>query len=190
MNIKVSIILEFLSAGVIASLTTGIFSLIITIKNNRRLAELENDKQKFTLNQERYKGLKDAYIELLTILPDEKLLGHVIQNLPSQNKYEDQIFYFYKIADTNIKIMYSHYQKYSYLFLDDEQKKLSNLIVEIDDITKSINAIELGLQEHNIDCSEDTTTEKEKITKKILKIAEFEEVYYDLFRDDLSKLSK
>lgn len=86
--------------------------------------------------------------------------------------------------------MYSHYQKYSYLFLDDEQKKLSNLIVEIDDITKSINAIELGLQEHNIDCSEDTTTEKEKITKKILKIAEFEKVYYDLFRDDLSKLSK
>lgn len=36
-----TIILELLSAGVIASLVAGIFSLVIAIKNNKRLVELE-----------------------------------------------------------------------------------------------------------------------------------------------------
>ena len=53
MDSNITIILELLSAGVIASLVTGIFSLGIAVKNNKRLVELENSKQKFTINQER-----------------------------------------------------------------------------------------------------------------------------------------
>ncbi len=87
MDNKITIILELLSAGVIASLVAGIFSLVIAVKNNKRLIELENSKQKFIVNQERYKGLRDAYTELLNILPEEKLLGHIIINLPSQKKF-------------------------------------------------------------------------------------------------------
>ncbi len=81
-------IIKFLSAGVIAALVTGIFSLIITIKNNKRLIELENSKQKFTMEQERFKGLRDAYNELHSLLPEEKRLGHVIMNLPSKPQFQ------------------------------------------------------------------------------------------------------
>ena len=80
MDNRITIILELLSAGVIASLVAGIFSLVIAFKNNKRLVELEKSKQKFTVNQERYKGLREAYAELLNVLPEEKLLGHIIIN--------------------------------------------------------------------------------------------------------------
>lgn len=69
MDDNTKILLELLSAGVIAALVTGLFSLVIAIKNNRRLVELENSKQSFTVDQERYKGLRDAYGELLSSLP-------------------------------------------------------------------------------------------------------------------------
>lgn len=69
MDDNTKILLELLSAGVIAALVTGLFSLVIAIKNNRRLVELENSKQSFTVDQERYKGLRDAYGELLGSLP-------------------------------------------------------------------------------------------------------------------------
>ena len=77
MDNRITIILELLSAGVIASLVAGIFSLVIAFKNNKRLVELEKSKQKFTVNQERYKGLREAYAELLNVLPEEKLLRHI-----------------------------------------------------------------------------------------------------------------
>ncbi len=35
------LVMQLLSAGVIAALVTGIFSLVIAIKNNKRLLELE-----------------------------------------------------------------------------------------------------------------------------------------------------
>lgn len=83
MNNNITIILELLSAGVIAALITGIFSLVIAVKNNKRLIELENSKQKFTVDQEHFKELRNAYSELLSLLPEEQRLGHVIMNLPS-----------------------------------------------------------------------------------------------------------
>lgn len=63
MDNRITIILELLSAGVIASLVAGIFSLIIAFKNNKRLVELEKSKQKFTVNQERYVQIDPSVIE-------------------------------------------------------------------------------------------------------------------------------
>ncbi len=92
MDNNITIILELLSAGVIAALVAGIFSLAIAIKNNKRLVDLENIKQKFTINQERYKALKEAYDELLAKLPEKNLLNHIIINLPAQNEFQKKIF--------------------------------------------------------------------------------------------------
>ena len=106
MDNRITIILELLSAGVIASLVAGIFSLVIAFKNNKRLVELEKSKQKFTVNQERYKGLREAYAELLNVLPEEKLLGHIIINLPSQKNFQENgRSEAYEAADMNMKIM-------------------------------------------------------------------------------------
>lgn len=69
----------------------------------------------------------------------------------------------------NMKIMYSHFQKHGYLLSDDEQKESIKLIDVIDTITKSIIDISLGLQVYDVGN---------------------EETYYNLFKNNLSKLSK
>ena len=192
MDNRITIILELLSAGVIASLVAGIFSLVIAFKNNKRLVELEKSKQKFTVNQERYKGLREAYAELLNVLPEEKLLGHIIINLPSQKNFQENgLSEAYEAADMNMKIMYSHFQKHGYLLSDDEQKEIIKLIDVIDTITKSIIDISLGLQVYDVgnEENEDASVDKvhKKILERILKVTEFEETYYNLFKNNLSK---
>lgn len=195
MDNNITIILELLSAGVIASLVAGIFSLVVAVKNNKRLVELEKSKQKFTVNQERYKGLREAYAELLNVLPEEKLLGHIIINLPSQKNFEENgLSEAYEVAEVNMKILYSHFQKYGYLLSDDEQKEIVKLIEVIDTITKSIIGISSSLQLYDVenDQNEDALVDKghKKILERILKVTEFEESYYNLFKNNLSRLSK
>lgn len=162
---------------------------------NKRLVELEKSKQKFTVNQERYKGLREAYAELLNVLSEEKLLGHIIINLPSQKNFQENgLSEAYEAADMNMKIMYSHFQKHGYLLSDDEQKEIIKLIDVIDTITKSIIDISLGLQVYDVgnEENEDASVDKvhKKILERILKVTEFEETYYNLFKNNLSKLSK
>lgn len=195
MDYNTTILLELLSAGVIAALVTGIFSLFIAVKNNRRLVELENSKQRFTIDQERFKGLRDAYGELLSLLPEEKLLGHIIMNMPSREDFrENGLSESYETAEENMKIMYSHFQKYCYLLSEDEQKMVVDLVEEIDNVTKSIIILNTEIQayntagEENRDDSFDTI--HAKIVERIIKVTEFEEMYYNLFKNNLSKMSK
>ena len=193
MDNNMTIILELLSAGVIAALVAGIFSLAIAIKNNKRLVDLENIKQKFTINQERYKALKEAYDELLAKLPEKNLLNHIIINLPAQNEFQKKDFFeIYNAAEENMEIMYSHFQKYGYLFSDNEQQKINNLIEEIDAIAKNIIKISLDLQINDVEKKEDDFAKEIYIKniERIEKVAELEKVYYELFKNSLSKLSK
>lgn len=193
MNDNTNILLELLSAGVIASLITGIFSLIVAVKNNKRLIELENNKQKFTISQERFKALHAAYGELLDLLPEEKLLGHIIMNLPSKKDFQENgLTESYNIAEENIKIMYSHFQRYCYLFSDDEQKEVMDLVEEVDAVAKSIFKLSSGLKVYSTDEATDDSldTIHGKIVERIIKITTFEEMYYNLFKKNLNNLSK
>ncbi|MBP3541796.1 MAG: hypothetical protein J6K72_08330 [Clostridia bacterium] len=185
------IMLQLLSAGVIAALVTGVFSLIIAAKNNKRLIELENNKQEFTVAQERFKGLRDAYNELVRMLPEEELLGHFIMNLPSKADFhETGLSDAYEIAERNIKILFSHFQRYCYLLSDDQQKDVSALIGQIDDVTKCIVDVASGLQTYST--AENKASNEPLnilIRERIVKAAEFEEMYHNLYKHNLSKLS-
>lgn len=59
---------------------------------------------------------------------------------------------------------------------------------------ESIIDISLGLQVYDVgnEENEDTSVDKvhKKILERILKVTEFEETYYNLFKNNLSKLSK
>ncbi len=183
-------IIKFLSAGVIAALVTGIFSLIITIKNNKRLIELENSKQKFTMEQERFKGLRDAYNELYSLLPEEKRLGHVIMNLPSKPQFQqDGLKDAYESAENNMAIIYTHFQRYCYLFSEAAQKKITDAVEEIDAITKRIMGLSLQVDGYNTDESSDVEDSSDSIHTKtiqrIQKMAEFEDMYDDLLKKSL-----
>ena len=140
-------------------------------------------------------GLREAYAELLNVLPEEKRLGHIIINLPSQKNFQEKgLFEAYNAAEMNMKTMYSHFQKHGYLLSDDEQKEIVKLIEVIDTISKSIIDISSGLQVYNIenDENEDASIDKvyKKILEKLFKVTEFEETYYNIFKNNLSKLSK
>lgn len=192
---NITILLELLSAGVVAALVTGIFSLVITIKNNKRLIELENSKQKFTIDQELYKGLRNAYEELLNLLPEKNLLGHIIMNMPSKAEFQENgLSESFEIAEENMKIMYSHYQKYCYLFSENEQKTVVDLVEKIDNITKTIININMEIQAYDVDEKENQIESFDnihsKIIEKILKVIEFEEIYYNLIKNNLNKISK
>lgn len=192
-NDNISIVLQILSAGVIAALVTGVFSLVIAVKNNKRLIELENSKQKFTLTQKRFESLREAYSELLSTLPQEKTLGNFIINLPSREGFEENgLSDAYQIADSNIGKLYRHFQKYCFLLSNDEQKKVNDLIEKIDEITKRIICIRSGIQVYDI--KQDGTTEAaecihKNIMEKIVRVTEFEELYYELYKNNLSALS-
>ena len=188
------IMLQLLSAGVIAALVTGVFSLIIAAKNNKRLVELEKNKQEFTVAQERFKGLRDAYSELLRMLPEEELLGHIIMNLPSKADFQETgLSDAYEVAERNMKILYSHFQRYCYLLLDDQQKKVTDFIEKIDDVTKCIINATSGLQAYSMAENEASDESLDilhaNIMERIIKVVEFEEMYYNLYKDNLSKLS-
>lgn len=184
---------EILSAGVVVALVTGIFSLVIAVRNNKRLMELENLKQKFTMVQERFKELKDAYKELLGLLPEDRLLGHVIMNMPSRPDFQENgLSEAFEIGEENMKILYSHFQKYSYLFSEDEKKKIGSAIEEIDDIAQNIRMLNSGTQ---TDSDEEEMQEihsniHEKILERILKVTEFEKMYYNLYSTNLRRISK
>lgn len=68
------------------------------------------------------------------------------------------------------------------------------MIEVIDTITKSIIGISSSLQLYDVenDQNEDALVDKghKKILERILKVTEFEESYYNLFKNNLSRLSK
>lgn len=90
-------------------MNTAILEVLISVISSFLGVNLKDIKA--SLNQERYKGLREAYAELLNVLPEEKLLGHIIINLPSQKNFQENgLSEAYEAADMNMKIMYSHFQ--------------------------------------------------------------------------------
>lgn len=181
---------EILSAGVVASLVTGIFSLIIAFKNNRKLFEIENSKQRFTIIQERFTALKEAYSQLLDLLPEAQHTGYIIMNLPMQDGFEKEgLTSSYEVAERNIKILHNHFQRYGYLLSEDEQKNIMDFIENLDNIAKSLLNAKSEFQIYDIEQQTDAIDIRATVTERIIKITEFEELYFSLFRNCLSKIS-
>ena len=184
------IIIEILSAGVIASLVTGIFSLVIAIKNNKKVLDIENIKQRFTITQERFKALKEAYSQLLDLLPEDQQAGYVIMNLPlKEGFYENGLESSYEVAERSIKILQKHFRRHGYLLSEDEQKRIIDFTEELDGIAKSFINAKSDLHMYNTEEIDDLNITR-TIVERIIKITEFEEMYFNCFRNSLSKMSK
>ncbi len=182
---NLSIIIELLSAGVLASLVTGIFSLVIAVKNNKKIVVLEKSKQSFTVQQEQYKQLLSAYNELLTILPEEEMLGHSIMNYRQHFDGEGRLNTnkFWKKAEENSKKIYSHYQKYSFLFDEEFCQSFENTIEDLDTIVKKIAALldDADGYEDNI---------HPLVNERLLKVTQLEEFYFSSIRSQLSSMAR
>lgn len=62
---NLDLLIKILSAGVIASFVTGIFSVITSIKTNKRLEKIEIIRQKNVMEKQRYEQLKEYWDDLV-----------------------------------------------------------------------------------------------------------------------------
>ena len=194
-------LIRILSAGVITAIVAGLFSLWVSFSNNKRLVKLEKSKQRFEIEQKQFKSLQEAYVELLSILPYNEKLAYRIYN----EQFEENTFSkAYEIAVDNSGKLYSHYQRYCFLLLADEQEKFNNVIEKTDKIVEEIEFLCIEIEDI---LSSDIIMHEEskKIVESIVKIDEkkaelvkeyimqeiqLEEMYYEIYVDRLTALSK
>ena len=150
------IIVTLLSAGVIASLVTGIFSILIAIKNNKSIKDLEQLKVHYEKQEELYKTIYSAREELLKALPPqdqvsvsstvlEKLAFDGIKMLQDTSNVSSDVLekfasdYFEKLQNliptcfNSQNIIWTHFNKYRPYFSEAEceefEQKNQNLVV-------------------------------------------------------------
>lgn len=173
-------ILELISAGVIAALVTGVFSLIISIRNNKKLVEIENSKQVFTIQQERYKQLLECFNVLKEKIHDEDSVRHEIMNFEKNGVDLEKILI---LAEDNISKIYNHYQYYSHLFDNCYCKEFEESIENLDDISQNIHIL-LYHFENNID------EIKKMQTKRMVAISVIIDKYFKMIKDQMGILIK
>lgn len=137
-------LIRILSAGVITAIVAGLFSLWVSFSNNKRLVKLEKSKQRFEIEQKQFKSLQEAYVELLSILPYNEKLAYRIYN---EQFEENTLSKAYEIAVDNSGKLYSHYQRYCFLLLADEQEKFNNVIEKTDKIVEEIEFLCIEIED-------------------------------------------
>lgn len=106
---NLDLLIKFFSAGVIAAVVTGIFSLIISVKTNKNLEKTEVIKQKYVMEKQKYEQLKEYWDNL--VKNGDKFEFH--------GKSEQTIGYFRKVFELELdKFQYiqKEHDDHSYLF--------------------------------------------------------------------------
>ena len=194
-------LIRILSAGVITAIVAGLFSLWVSFSNNKRLVKLEKSRQRFEIEQKQFKSLQEAYVELLSILPYNEKLAYRIYN---EQFEENTLLKAYEIAVDNSEKLYSHYQRYCFLLLADEQEKFNNVIGKTDKIVEEIEFLCIEIEDilssdsimHEeskkiVESIEKRNEKKAELVKEyIMQEIQLEEVYYEIYVDRLTALSK
>lgn len=193
--------IRILSAGVIVAIVSGLFSLWVSFSNNKRLVKLEKSRQRFEIEQKQFKSLQEAYVELLSILPYNEKLAYRIYN---EQFEENTLLKAYEIAVDNSGKLYSHYQRYCFLLLADEQEKFNNVIEKTDKIVEEIEFLCIEIEDilssdiimHEeskkiVESIEKINEKKAELVKEyIMQEIQLEEMYYEIYVDRLTALSK
>ena len=145
------LVVSLLSAGVIASLVAGIFSIVIAIKNNKAIKELEQLKIRNEKQEQLYKTIYSARNELLNILPAEKRMNVSITALERpflNDDLADLYVKFKSICIDNQKVIWTHFDKYRPYFsrnecdqFDEKNTELVRLAYEMDNTQNEISLI-------------------------------------------------
>lgn len=194
-------LIRILSAGVITAIVAGLFSLWVSFSNNKRLVKLEKSRQRFEIEQKQFKSLQEAYVELLSILPYNEKLAYRIYN---EQFEENTLLKAYEIAVDNSGKLYSHYQRYCFLLLADEQEKFNNVIEKTDKIVEEIEFLCIEIEDilssdiimHEeskkiVESIEKINEKKAELVKEyIMQEIQLEEMYYEIYVDRLTALSK
>lgn len=153
------LVIKLLSMGVATSFITGVFSLIISIRNNKKLMQIEDKKERFQMDEKRYMLLNEFLGELEKI----QFLYEKEGVIPEQSvKFLKDLFV--DTIDIFESIQKMHNKK-SYLL--DNAISLTTTIKKIDE---SISKYVKKYQNSNGDDSDDMVVEMDKICMDIYEL--------------------
>lgn len=149
----IDMFVKILSAGVIASFVTGIFSLAISLKNNRRIIAVEKMKQKHDINTKRYEILNNYLQKLYEGCKSFEYNGEIT--------YENTPKIYSSFLDKFVFLTEEH-KLNDFLFEDEENIYVKQQINEINDKIDSFTD-----RLRNLKDEEDITDDFNGITKGI-----------------------
>lgn len=170
------LVIRILSIGVVTSFVTGIFSLIVSIKNNRALKQIEKIKERFQMDQKRV----DLLVNLL-----EEFHAIKFQFEENNNEIENSFDCLRNIFINSLdiyKIIKKLHKENMYLL--DDPLYYQN---DIDMIDQSISDY---VNKHN-NSGEKEQKEIEKDMDKIsIMIYNLRKNYIDLIEENIQKIMK
>lgn len=166
-------LVKILSAGVIAALVTGVFSVITSVKTNKRLKEIELIKQKYDMKKIEYDRLETYYKELVQKEEEFEYKGGT-KDTPG---YYKQLFI--SILE-KFEFMRKEHEVHAFLFDDSENK-------EIKEKEKIIlnNITEFVLKFQNV---EEPHGAEGYVNRIVYSIDEFRENYHTLLKNKIREV--
>lgn len=168
------IIIELLSAGVIAAFVTGSFSLIVAIKTNKKLEKIELIKRRYAMEEQKYEQLNSYFSELVNKNEQFEYKGEIETTM-------ECVRTLFSLRINMFEFMKEEHEKYSFLFTDLENEN----IIEQEDVIDSF------IHEFMAKIKEEDVTENEYV-EYIGKIADsidkFKEDYYQLLKSEMKKI--
>ena len=172
-----------LSAGVIVAFVTGVFSLMVSIINNRKIIHLEKQKQNFSLQQGKIPMLQKIYEETASMDFANTMMMNLHPEAISQDERENGLQKVIEKAENNAKILYNRFMKSIFLIDDDISKKIECFFKEIDALSQQIISLQGDIEANG-----------EKIYKltleRLQKICILEDEYCSLLAEQLQRLLK
>ena len=163
----------WLSAGVIVSIITGIFSLIVSFNNSRKMIELEKFKKKSIFDQEKYKNLQNLLVKLLSY---ESILDGIPNDISKTT--DIHIVATFQVAVERYDELKRLFVEWSFLFSLKNKSNIDNAIKEVDELTVYLR---------NPDNLESISSED--IFKMIKLIFEFNNKMIDVIKDQIEEIA-
>lgn len=170
---NLDMLVKILSAGVIAALVTGVFSVITSIKTNKRLKEIELIKQKYDIEKQKCDQLETYFKELLQ---NEKKFEY-------KGKREQTIKCIQKMFSLRIdmyEFMKNEHESHSFLFKYSENKEIQKNEALIDSYIDDMVA--------DFKNTADENKFVEYVDKIAISIDEFKENYHLLIKNKIKEI--
>lgn len=170
---NLDILIKFLSAGVIAALVAGIFSVITTVKTNKRLKEIELIKQKYDMKKIEYDRLESYYKELLQKGEEFEYKGKIEYT----SEFVKQQF---ALRIQKFQFMQKEHEVHGFLFDDSENEK----------IKEKENIIDNDIEDFILKFKDGENIDKfaEYLEKIAIAIDKFAEDYHTLLKNKIRKI--
>lgn len=174
---NLDLLMKILSAGVIAAFVTGVFSLIVSAKTNKRLEKIELIKQRYAMEGQKYDQINAYYSELLKKGKQFEYKGKIEQTM----KCVRQLF---ALHINMFEFLKEEHEKHFFLFDDSENEKIKEKENVIDNYIHEF--VEKFKEDENADADENKYVEY--IDRIAISIDDFKEDYYLLLSNKMKKI--